>query len=610
MAVSVISQVVSEGHVQYLDAFAVGGALYAAWTEPVGTAGVARILRWRNQAGVVGTEITAETAAPFARFATLPIASQGALLVAWQDDDSDDPDVYVARFNVATGARLSGPTWVTKGMRPRLVERTNGGTDLDPILIYADNTTRAVYLRASWDGGVTWEGARPILNQMGRDTIDLTAVAFDSGHVSVAQLASDARRLREIGSYSRTRPVVALLMHPTITDRVLAIEASARDVAAVAQLADTIRGTMELNGTTEIIVPTRKRLGTDDTVGDLFLVNVADEVPTLVSSLAIPAGAVAGDGICRVALPGLTVNATVSPLFNGSAAPNAAPVALCDDPDSFLVAGYSDTADAGIIALVNRLSNAVTYKAVGGLPRALKCTDTISVAARSSPGAAGHALLFGATTAGIDTYVHKLPSRPNTILLNMETATSGQVFVGLNDRLNVYQIDSLARPIRLVLSIPIFTRGAIMQIVMMPNGNLLCAMGEGGVAVISPTGEILAQAPVSGIYAAPWQRSTAYSLGAIVSPTPTHAYAAQRRYFRCSTGGTSGANEPAWTPFANVNDGTVVWTDAGPAVGIVCGVAFDATRRRIYAAGVLGGTSGLTGRVWSFDTEGLFGIAA
>jgi hypothetical protein len=610
VAVSGITQIVSEGHVHYLDAFAAGGVLYAAWTEPISIVGASRLLRWRNQAGVVGTEITASLVATFFRFTVLPVASQNALLVVWQSDDSVDPGLYTARFDLTTGVLLSGPTLLDKGMRPRLVERPNGGTDLDPILALVDATTFAVYLRASWDGGVTWEGRRPVLNQMARDTIDLAAVAFDSGHVSIAQLASDARRLREVGSYSRTRPVVALAKHPTAADRVLAVEASARDVLGVAQLADTVRGALEFNGTTEVIVPTRKRLGTDDTVNDLMLLDVSGGAPALVSSLAIPAGAVVGDGVCRVALPGLTVTATVSPIFNGSAAPNVAPVALCVNGTTLIIAGYSDTADAGILALMDLGTNALTYTSVTGLARALGCDPRLAAVGRSSPASAGHALLFGANAAGITTYTHKLPARPSAILVSMETAASGQVFVGLADRLNVYQIDALNRPVRLVMSIPIFTRGAIMQIVMMPNGNLLCAMGEGGVAVISTTGEILAQTLVSGIYAAPWTRSTVYDLGATVAPTLAHAYAGQRRYFRCTTGGTSGAAEPAWSSPGTVSDGSAVWTEVGPTAGIVCGVAFDATRRRIYAAGVLGGTSGLAGRVWALDTEGLFGIAA
>lgn len=61
---------------------------------------------------------------------------------------------------------------------------------------------------------------------------------------------------------------------------------------------------------------------------------------------------------------------------------------------------------------------------------------------------------------------------------------------------------------------------------------------------------------------AQWAASTAYSVGQIVRQlaAPT---AGNERCFRCSTGGTSGGSEPAWTLTLNgtTNDGSVVWTE-------------------------------------------------
>ena len=608
MTVSVITQIVFEDHVLDLDAFRVDGTLYAAWTVPASAIPGRRALQWRNHAGAVGTEIRASLAAPYLRFTAHPVVSQNALLVVWQDDDSGTPELITARFDLTTGALLTGPTTISAGSRPKLSE-VPGGADTDPALTYVDVARDAIYMRHTTDGGVTWSVPYPILNQKVRETTDLSVVGYDSGHLAVAQLGSDARRLREVGHYERTRPVAGIIAHPSITDAVLAVESSARDVLSVAQLSDNIRGAILALAVDEVVVPTRKRLGTNDGVGDLFSLDVSGNTPALLGSVAIPAGAVAGDGVCRVALPGLTVNTTVSPIFNASAAPNAAPVAFASDGSVLAIAGYSDATDAGILALMNLGTNVVTHQSVTGLARAVSRAVGLAAVARSSAGGTGHALLFGAAFASVTTYVHKLPSRPQAIAIQMDSATSGQIVVALADRLNVYQMDALASPIRLVYSVPIFTRGAMMQVVILPNGNLLCAMGEGGVSVLNPTGEILAQTLASGIYARPWTPSTSVVLGDLVSPGPNHPYAPQRRYFRMTAAsGTTGSVEPAWGPSGTINDGTATWTEVGPTSGIVCAVTYSATRRRVYAAGVVGGTSGVGGRVWAFETEGLFSV--
>lgn len=57
-----------------------------------------------------------------------------------------------------------------------------------------------------------------------------------------------------------------------------------------------------------------------------------------------------------------------------------------------------------------------------------------------------------------------------------------------------------------------------------------------------------------------WVATTLYSAGALKLPTVTNNH-----YYRCVTGGTSGAAEPSWPtePEATVADGTVVWEEAG-----------------------------------------------
>lgn len=59
-----------------------------------------------------------------------------------------------------------------------------------------------------------------------------------------------------------------------------------------------------------------------------------------------------------------------------------------------------------------------------------------------------------------------------------------------------------------------------------------------------------------------WKASTAHGLNVERAPTIRNGF-----FYRATTAGTSGATEPAWpvTVGATVNDGSVVWTNAGLA---------------------------------------------
>ncbi|MBF0273472.1 MAG: hypothetical protein HQL98_15595 [Magnetococcales bacterium] len=59
-----------------------------------------------------------------------------------------------------------------------------------------------------------------------------------------------------------------------------------------------------------------------------------------------------------------------------------------------------------------------------------------------------------------------------------------------------------------------------------------------------------------------WEDVTAYVAGSYLKPTVTNGH-----YYKCVTGGTSGASEPVW-PIngATVTDGTVVWRDLGTII--------------------------------------------
>lgn len=61
-----------------------------------------------------------------------------------------------------------------------------------------------------------------------------------------------------------------------------------------------------------------------------------------------------------------------------------------------------------------------------------------------------------------------------------------------------------------------------------------------------------------------WRSSTAYAAGAAVIPTNPNG-----RSYTCATGGTSGAEEPAWNQGgASYSDGTAVWGAASSPVNL------------------------------------------
>ena len=65
---------------------------------------------------------------------------------------------------------------------------------------------------------------------------------------------------------------------------------------------------------------------------------------------------------------------------------------------------------------------------------------------------------------------------------------------------------------------------------------------------------------------ASWVANTPYIVGAVLTPTPVNGQA-----YRCTSAGTSGANQPVWPTSAGntVTDGTVTWTDIGQSfVGV------------------------------------------
>lgn len=120
------------------------------------------------------------------------------------------------------------------------------------------------------------------------------------------------------------------------------------------------------------------------------------------------------------------------------------------------------------------------------------------------------------------------------------------------------------------------------------SGTKAQAISDPGVDPITVT-------PVSSV--ATWAASTAYSLGAVRTPTTPNGYV-----YTVTTAGTSAATEPTWptTIGATVVDGGVTWT---------CAAEQDLTTEYKLAATEAGLTGATPGAGLSLGTQILSGVA-
>jgi hypothetical protein len=201
---------------------------------------------------------------------------------------------------------------------------------------------------------------------------------------------------------------------------------------------------------------------------------------------------------------------------------------------------------------------------------------------------------------------HKLPTASNAISVVMTSATEGTVMVSMVDRLNVYELNGLTSPLRMRMSIPVLNLGQFLQTRLAPNGNIVAAMGNAGVGVFSPVGEMVSQILPSEIIA-PYWKVKSYALNDLVRPSINAPLRALRLFYKCTTAGASGTNEPKWASTGTTTDGSAVWTVQGSTDTYVTSILLDTNRKRIYAAGVLGGSTGTQGRVFSISAKTLLG---
>jgi len=98
----------------------------------------------------------------------------------------------------------------------------------------------------------------------------------------------------------------------------------------------------------------------------------------------------------------------------------------------------------------------------------------------------------------------------------------------------------------------------LLQRVPIPSTTLLIGTRTGGVGNV-----FVPSTPLNSLSILQWVASASWTVGNYVVPL---AAAKQNGfYFKCTTGGTSGATEPTWTSTvgSTVSDGSVVWTCIG-----------------------------------------------
>jgi len=216
MTLSSISPVTLEGQPQELSSFTRAGVLYVLWHTPISDIGLKR-LHWKPHTGLDFTEVTPSLAVNFRNVTAILRPSTDQLVVIWDDGTAVpgfvDGNISSARFNVLTGALISGPTVLFPGSQAKVSYRTVPGDQL--MLYYVTVKAGGVYGRVSLDGGVTWQSGEPLITNQVLGTGKVEVVPYDSEHVSIAQLGRDPRSLSEIGMLQRTRPISSIVARPT-----------------------------------------------------------------------------------------------------------------------------------------------------------------------------------------------------------------------------------------------------------------------------------------------------------------------------------------------------------------------------------------------------------
>ena len=602
MALSNITAAVQANYVATFAMFKTAAdAPYFLWSSAAGSGGAVRQLFWRPHDAVEGTEVVGDALAPY-NFLSAMVRPDGSLLVLFDDGIGANPSPSVWRvvFNFDTGEVVEPPARLFEGSRPGLVQLPNAPAT-HWAMSYQQSARGILYVRESYDGGVTWTQQRPVLNAKVRDTSELAVYGFDATHLMVAQVGDDARRLVELGSLDHTRPLGRVAQ--VATGSILAVESTQRQVATVNQLTDTLRGALQIDANGDAWMTDRLRVGVDSGVGELLQLTVSGAAPTIDRSRVLGGFAAVGADVLRVRLSDFGIVSALNSV-QGTVAADAAVIDLYVSPTMVYAVTYSNVEAKGAF-LSRKILGGTPYTIKDGPPHhavagcVISGSTTLATAYMDSGGAEHVDLYVETAVAPTLLATHRMPSRVNRLALKMDTATKGKLYVAMVDRLDVYLIDGLDQPLQRAGGWSIVALGQFHDVKLTAKGNLVAALGEGGVGVFAPTGDRLAQARLSGVSADFWRMSKAYAVGDLVQPMPNALYAPQRRYFRCTVAGTSGKNEPLWGPGpATVKDNTVTWVEAGVVDAVVTSVAVDETLNRVYAAGVVGGEQSTAGRVY------------
>lgn len=604
MTVSAITGVTIEGQPQELASFLRSGILYVVWhsPNPLGQ----RKIRWKPHTSSDFTEVIADLTAPFRNISSLYHPATDSLLVSWDDGlwspGVSNATIFVARFNVTTGAVISGPNIVGPGTRPQMMYRNNTPGDVFFMFSFLAKTD-GVTVRTSTNGGSSWSEAAPVLTNKVIGTSFVEAVAYDDTHVSVAQLGGDSRALSEYGILRRTRPLSSILNHPSDSTRLFVGEPSR--ISSVSQN-DNLRGNMVLStDNLSILKIDGDAIGTSDSVGGIALLTKTGS--------AVPVSASAGPN------PGTNRNRIVRYSLTPSLVSSAdldlnLPAVSLDVSASYgYIAQYLDSNPTGGQLKVIDLSLLSTQSAfLTGISG--RC---VAVAKFLTPN-----IIFAATTESsierLRVYQengmtpsllvnYKLPLRANSISVTQHPDNTlwALLYVSTSQRLSIFEYRGSSSPLRLINSVTLIGGGQFFGITFAANGNIVASAGSAGVLVITPLGRVLAQLSVSGKVVNEWSPATVYSTGNIVKTRSQHQFSANRALFRATTGGTSAGMEPSWASSGTVQDNTVQWTFDGVIDGVATGVVVDNTAKNIYAVGTSGGPTGVDGRVWVLNARGL-----
>jgi hypothetical protein len=602
MAVSPITGITQEDQPQELSSFLRAGVAYVFWATPV--IGLSRRIRWKPHNSADYTEVIPTLLQAYNNVSCLYDPTSDQLVVVWDDGDALDGSrngtLYTARFNPVTAALISGPTALFQGAAARLCYLAT--TPNSQFLVYYKTAKNlGVYGRRSDDGGLTWQNAYPLITGQVTGTSALEVVPYSNTHVSIAQLGRSGKTLNEVSMLQRTRPLSSIIKHPSTANTFFVGEPSKFDNVT---LTDNLRGALVLStDNTTLFHLDGVVQGTSDTVNAVAKIEAVGTVLSVIAS-AGPSGN--GDDLVSYSLTPVLDVSTDLPGTSYA-------VSLAVTPTHGYVAQYADNSGtAGQLVVVNLTTRttATVFSGVTGV-RAVGTANFLTpklIFVASTESGAERLRVYEENALTPTLLLNtKLTSRANAITVAPDpTNVSGALlYVACVNRLNVYRYTSSSLPVQLIDSLTLSGGSTFYNAKLAANGNVVLAAGNAGVLVLNSDGRILAQTAVSGKIVTDWVPSRSYALNDLVKPRAIHQFARSRYYFRATTGGTSGAGEPAWAATGTIIDSTAQWTAVGLIDGVVTDVALDETTKKIYAVGVAGGVLGTDGRVWVLNAAGL-----